>query len=161
MESYELDPSVAERMRLIREAVAAVQSGGADGPGVQRELGRRVADLSERLARARDKAVVREQPFTSRAPVVGGLIVLARRAWNWMSTVWWVRPLTAQQNAFNQELLAALDETLDILRASALLISHLATSDAVRRAELEHLRAEAGALREAADGAVARSAPGR
>jgi hypothetical protein len=140
-------------MRLIREAVAAAQS-GADGQRVARELSQRVADLSALLAAAREKAVVREQPFTSRAPVVGGLIVLARRAWNWMSTVWWVRPLTAQQNAFNQELLAALDETLDALRASALLLGHLAAADALRRAEAQALREEVQALREAVAGAA-------
>lgn len=140
---------------MIREAVSAAQSGGADVPGVQAALTQRADALSERLARARQQAVVREQPFTSRAPVVGRAIVLVRRAWNWMSTEWWVRPLTAQQNAFNQELVSALDEALDYLRASALLIGHLAASDALRRAEVRALREEVRALREARSGAGA------
>ncbi len=66
--------------------------------------------LSERLAAVAAAQTVREQPFTSNAPLVGPLIVRVRAAWNWMSTQWYVRPLLDQQNRFNTEVAAALDE---------------------------------------------------
>lgn len=51
-----------------------------------------------------------ETPFTSSAPLVGPLIVAVRRAWNWMSTKWYVRPIVQQQAAINAQLVALLNE---------------------------------------------------
>jgi hypothetical protein len=62
-------------------------------------------DLTTRLDQA---ARLREPAFTSGAPVIGPLIVRARRAWNWMSTKWYVRPVLDQQSQFNALTVEAL-----------------------------------------------------
>jgi hypothetical protein len=67
----------------------------------------------ERLSHLSELAVLNEQPFVSRVPVLGPLIARFRTLWNNVSTRWYVRPLTHQQSLFN---LALLDE-LAALRA--------------------------------------------
>lgn len=57
----------------------------------------------------RDLAALHEQPFTSDVPVLGGLIVWFRTAWNNVSTRWYVRPLAAQQTAFNETIVDKLE----------------------------------------------------
>ncbi len=59
---------------------------------------------------AEQRQAVQEQPFVSGAPGLGPLIVALRNAWNWMSTKWYVRPLVAQQNEFNTQVVTALRE---------------------------------------------------
>ena len=63
-----------------------------------------MADLNSRddLQPLRDAAVLQEHRFTSRVPVVGGLIAAFRSAWNSISTRWYVAPLLHQQSRFNQ-----------------------------------------------------------
>ena len=51
-----------------------------------------------------------EQPFTSTAPLVGPLIVALRRAWNWMSTRWYVLPIMNQQAETNHKMILLLNE---------------------------------------------------
>ena len=66
----------------------------------------------------REKALVRERPFISNAPVVGRLVARFREAWNNVSTTWYVRPLLQQQNEFNEvvvQQLQTLDTQLHIL----------------------------------------------
>jgi hypothetical protein len=83
------------------------------------------ADGQERLRRLSELAVLSEQPFVSRVPVLGPLIAGFRTAWNNISTRWYVRPLAHQQSLFNRAL---LDE-LAALRAE----------NAALRAELQAL----------------------
>ena len=54
--------------------------------------------------------MIREQPFVSRVPVVGPLIVAVRNLWNWMSTKWYVQPLLQQQVGFNALTVRAFRE---------------------------------------------------
>lgn len=60
-------------------------------------------DLAELRARAR----INEPQFTSNTPIIGGLIVWFRNAWNSMATKWYVRPIIDQQSRFNA---AAVDQ---------------------------------------------------
>lgn len=55
-----------------------------------------------------DKAEVKERPFTSQTPVVGGIIAWFRTLWNNVATKWYVRPLLTQQNEYNQLTARAL-----------------------------------------------------
>jgi hypothetical protein len=67
--------------------------------------------LSEKLSIELEKlAVVRERPFQSDLPVVGPLIAWFRTLWNNVSTRWYVLPLLRQQNTFNSEVVAHLQE---------------------------------------------------
>ena len=79
---------------------------------------------------------IKEQPFTSVAPIVGPLIARFREMWNSISTKWYVRPLIQQQNAINaqlvekllmaQETIATLDcEISDLRRSQAQVIYEL------------------------------------
>jgi GT2 family glycosyltransferase len=63
------------------------------------------------------RAVVEEQPFRSRFPILGRLIAGFRERWANVATRWYVRPMLAQQNQFNQELAVRLQEQLARLHA--------------------------------------------
>ncbi|MGC9336132.1 MAG: hypothetical protein ACP5JJ_18465 [Anaerolineae bacterium] len=76
------------------------------GDATAAELPDLYSSLAELLARAR----LDEPDFTSRRPVVGRLIVAVRRAWNWMSTKWYVRPLLDQQGAINVQTAQLLSD---------------------------------------------------
>ena len=60
------------------------------------------------LAELISKQTVQEQPFASKVPVLGKLIVAARSFWNSVSTKWYARPLIQQQNAFNAQVVHCL-----------------------------------------------------
>ncbi len=51
-------------------------------------------------------------------PVVGGLIVWFRSAWNSVSTKWYVRPIAAQQSAFNETVVEKLEADLTDIKAT-------------------------------------------
>jgi hypothetical protein len=53
---------------------------------------------------------VREKPFTSSAPMFGGLIVRMRERLNNLSTRWYVRPILQQQVDYNASVARALRE---------------------------------------------------
>lgn len=57
-----------------------------------------------------EKSQVQERPFTSGAPLVGGLIAWLRTQWNNVATTGYVRPLLAQQNEFNRLIVEQLQE---------------------------------------------------
>jgi hypothetical protein len=59
-----------------------------------------------------EKSRVVEHPFTSNVPLAGPFIARFREAWNSVSTKWYVRPLLAQQNAYNR-LVAEQIQDLD------------------------------------------------
>ena len=67
-------------------------------------------------------AVVAERPFSSQTPLIGPLIARFRSAWNNVAARWYVRPLTAQQNAFNQEIVNELTLSAERLRDQGAII---------------------------------------
>ncbi len=60
---------------------------------------------------------LQEVRFTSNVPLVGGLIVATRRAWNWMSTRWYVLPLLKQQSRYNEQVIISMYRLLQSNRA--------------------------------------------
>lgn len=97
---------------------ARVRDGGTNVPlSLQRELTAALRALRRSAwqppaddAALTAHAMVTERPFTSTLPLLGGLIARLRRAWNNVSTIWYVRALMQQQNQFNQQLLRRLQE---------------------------------------------------
>jgi hypothetical protein len=61
-----------------------------------------MTELTSAHNRLAEKSQVVERPFTSNVPLAGPFIARFREAWNSVSTRWYVRPLLAQQNAYNQ-----------------------------------------------------------
>jgi hypothetical protein len=55
-----------------------------------------------------EHAEVKEEPFRSDVAVVGPLLARFRSLWNSVAAKWYVRPLLAQQNQFNQTLVQRL-----------------------------------------------------
>lgn len=127
--------SIRER---IAERIAQRQASGAYDPDLAERgpesLRRSVAqaaldftDLDDDLIDLTASASLHEPKFTSSLPVLGRLIVAVRRAWNWMSTRWYVLPLIGQQSAINQQVASVIsqlthrqalhDQRLDELRA--------------------------------------------
>lgn len=51
-----------------------------------------------------------EPQFVSRIPLLGALIVAVRRAWNWMSTRWYVLPVLWQQSEINVQTSLTISE---------------------------------------------------
>lgn len=50
------------------------------------------------------QAQIKERPFTSATPVIGPLLAWFRAMWNSVATKWYVRPILAQQNAYNHQV---------------------------------------------------------
>lgn len=63
------------------------------------------------------RATLAEQPFRSHIPLVGRLVAWLRERWADVATRWYVRPMLAQQNQFNQELIGRLQEQIARLQA--------------------------------------------
>jgi GT2 family glycosyltransferase len=100
------------------------------------------------IERLRQKQTLVESPFTSSTPLIGPLVVRLRAMWNWMSTTWYVRPLTHQQNEFNAELVETFDAVSNDLAkldlASRLTIdSTIATEQLLTRLHRDVARLEA------------------
>jgi hypothetical protein len=81
--------------------------------------------------------LIREPDFKSNASLVGPLIVGARRAWNWMSTKWYVRGILDQQVAYNALVTQALAE---LHRANVALAAEVAELRASCSAQVEEIR---------------------
>lgn len=60
---------------------------------------------------------LQEVRFSSTVPVVGWLIVAIRRAWNWMSTRWYVLPVLKQQSRYNEQVIISMYRLLQTNRA--------------------------------------------
>lgn len=52
---------------------------------------------------------LKEKPFTSSVPVIGGLIVGIRNAWNSVAAKWYIRPIVEQQNQYNRLFAELID----------------------------------------------------
>ncbi len=66
-----------------------------------------------------DRAHLIPQPFTSKLPLIGPVIVWFRSAWNSVSTRWYLAPLLQQQSEFNYLVtheLRVLTDKLHVLR---------------------------------------------
>lgn len=71
------------------------------------------------LAALRQAAVLREHQFASRVPLAGRAIAAFRRAWNNVSTRWYVAHLIQQQTTFNQLTVDRLAEIMALLDRQA------------------------------------------
>jgi hypothetical protein len=76
---------------------------------------------------------LREPTFSSNAPLVGPLIVMIRRFWNWMSTKWYVRPILRQQSEVNAQAASIISDLVQWHELDAERLRQLE----VRVAELE------------------------
>ena len=94
----------------LRALLAFCQQAPESPPEVQHEMNTETPDLNPSLEQLRMKQRIHEQPFVSRAPVIGPLIARLRAAWNGISTQWYVRPLIQQQNELNELLVHQLTE---------------------------------------------------
>lgn len=96
------------------------------------------------LSPLRELAELREQPFRSDVPVVGGLIVWFRTAWNSVATKWYLRPIMAQQSAYNQAVLDYLEQIDARSRAIDLLAADLDRRLIAQDREKTHLTHDLG-----------------
>ncbi|MCP4421017.1 MAG: glycosyltransferase family 2 protein [Chloroflexi bacterium] len=73
---------------------------------------------------------LQEQPFASHTPIIGPLIARFREMWNSVAAKWYVRPLIAQQNQINKQVVDRLRylETnfIDMDREQSLLVHDIA-----------------------------------
>lgn len=90
------------------DAIAAEVFAGVVSESSATESGEGVLALT--LSQLDSQWMIREQPFVSRAPILGSLIVAVRNLWNWMSTKWYVQSLFQQQVGFNALAVRAFHE---------------------------------------------------
>jgi len=101
----------AEEMRRVREFIRAMDpSADLDAYALLQAYFSRLDTLRQHIVELESEMIIQEQPFQSRAPLIGPLIVWLRTAWNWMSTKWYVSPLVQQQNELNMALIQMLRE---------------------------------------------------
>jgi hypothetical protein len=131
---------VAAALERVRAGVRQRQGELATGPGTHQQVRMRLLEL---------KAHEFIQPpvaFSPR-PVVGKVLVLARKAFFKAFMKWYLHPLLQQQNRYNQvssQLLQELAETNDQLRRRvAALEERLRELDAVSAAPSEQTPGEA------------------
>ena len=104
--------------------------------------------MRDRVDNLRARSWLAEPGFASGTPIVGPLVIRVRRAWNWMSTKWYVRPIAEQQTEFNvlaAEALRELTRSLEVLEArlSEIEVANNEAQDARRslEARLRHVEA--------------------
>jgi hypothetical protein len=90
--------------------------------------------------------LIDEPTFQSAVPLIGPLIAAFRRAWNNVSTRWYVRPMMDQQQRFNvlvSQLLAEqarlLEDRSSEAQANAQAISQLANQLLAQQQQIQHL----------------------
>ena len=72
---------------------------------------------SNLLAELKNRQEIHERGFVSGVPIIGPLIVWIRTQWNNVATRWYVLPLVQQQNEFNRQLVATLEDIREHLAA--------------------------------------------
>jgi hypothetical protein len=114
--SYGPDPATQgpESLRRTYEGTPATESMLTEFPG-----------LNQLLIELMAREPLHEVEFTSSAPLVAPLIVAVRRAWNWMSTKWYVLPVIRQQAFFNNQLVTLLNEMVQRQEISARQLAQL------------------------------------
>ena len=73
-----------------------------------------IHEFIDSLGPLRHEAQIQEEPFQSQVPVVGRFITGLREQWNRVATKWYMRPILAQQNHFNQSIISKLAETTNL-----------------------------------------------
>lgn len=91
-----------------------------------------------------EKAKIIEQPFQSDTPVIGGLLVRLRTAWNNVAARWYVQGLFRQQNEFNGLMAQLLIEQEKRLVAQDEEIVALTKTVAELEAQLKQVKVERG-----------------
>lgn len=103
--------------------------------------------LEAALAELNARCMVREMPFTSRAPVIGPLIVAVRNFWNWMSTKWYVLAIVQQIVAFHIAVITAFSELASAQRALDAEVRQLKALSEQQQATIAGLQEELRRLR--------------
>lgn len=107
------------RLKLLR-ALAEQARGRVERLSVGHEEPRSMPqEPSETFQRLKTRAQVVEPEFKSVLPLLGSSLVAVRRAWNWMSTKWYVRQVIEQQNAFNAAVVEVVSELAGVLDGQA------------------------------------------
>jgi hypothetical protein len=155
----ELDPRVAEVLQQLRSGVRQRQAEAATVGGLPGSLEAPggAAGFAQGLLAVKAAEYVQEPVPFSHRPRLGKLVVGWRKAFFHLLLKWFIRPVLAQQNAFNQaagrmlqELAEAQERTAREVRVLAALVAELET-----RAEA----AAAASATTAAAAAAAASAP--
>ncbi len=143
-ESGELDPRVAETLQQLRSGVRQRQAevatigGVGDYGAVGGSGGGGVTALAQGLLAVKSCEYVQEPVAFSHRPRWGSLIVFVRKAFFHLFLKWFMRPVLAQQNAFNQaagRLLQELAEAEErVVRETRLLAARLTQLEAARGA---------------------------
>lgn len=79
------------------------------------------SDLGQQLVTLQAHQTIPEPTFVSETPLAGPAIVAIRRAWNWMSTKWYVLPIVQRINHFHQRITDFLAAMLTHLEAMSAL----------------------------------------
>jgi hypothetical protein len=90
--------------------------------------------IDARIAELTTRRVVVEVPLGSRIPVLRPLVIAVRSVMNRISTIWYVRPLTQQQNAINH---LVVDTLTDLAKIQRRIATDLAKSNLAAGAILE------------------------
>jgi hypothetical protein len=128
--SEDLDSIAAE---VFGEALAMQSSPSAIAGGT--------GDLVATVAELNQRWMVREVPFSSNVPLIGPVIVAVRKAWNWMSAKWYVRPILHQLVGFNALVVAAFNESAAAQKDLAEELNRQQAEMALLRQEIERLQA--------------------
>jgi hypothetical protein len=117
---------------LLQPGIAASDSDAAtDFPG-----------LRESLAELIGRGHLNEPSFQSAMPILGPAIVAVRRAWNWVSTKWYVRPIMAQQSDVNARASRTISDLAQWHEMDARRLSQLEKRLAELEARLARVEAE-------------------
>jgi hypothetical protein len=153
-----IDPRVAEVLQQLRSGVRQRQAEAATVGGLpgSLEAAGGPAGFAQGLLAVKAAEYVQEPVPFSHRPRLGKLVVGARRAYFHLLLKWFIRPVLAQQNAFNQaagrmlqDLAEAQERTAREARMVAALVAELET------------RAEANTASAASAAGAAPEPPGR
>lgn len=159
-----VDPRVAEVLQQLRSGVRQRQAEAATVGGLPGSLEAPggPAGFAQGLLAVKAAEYVQEPVPFSHRPRLGKLVVGSRKAFFHLLLKWFIRPVLAQQNAFNQaagrmlqDLAEAQERTAREVRVLAALVAELET-----RAEATTANAASKASAPSAAGAVPAPAPG-
>jgi hypothetical protein len=94
--------------------------------------------MEQLLAALEAHHTLTEVPFTSRVPLIGGLIAWLRTQWNNIATRWYVLPLMKQQNEINALWLTIYNEQVDIFQQQMTALEQDQVEVIQQMAELEY-----------------------
>jgi hypothetical protein len=154
-----LDPGVADVLQRLRSGVRQRQAEAATMAGGLAAA--ESAGMAQALLAVRSHEYVQEPVAFSHRPGLGRLVVFSRKGFFHLFLKWFVRPVLAQQNAFNQAVGRVLQELAEGQERSArearLLAARVGELEA--RTEAAAAAAASGAARAAAEPAGPPAAP--